>query len=56
MAIEITAVKCACTDCVCIVPVAQAIKRESRMFCSDLCADHHRDGAGCHHAGCECRG
>ncbi|WP_207537022.1 metallothionein [Sabulicella rubraurantiaca] len=49
-------VKCACSDCVCVVGTAKAIKRDGRFYCSDACADHHPDGAGCHHAGCECHG
>lgn len=49
-------VKCACSDCVCVVGAAKAIERDGRLYCSDACADHHPDGVGCHHAGCECHG
>jgi hypothetical protein len=56
MAAEITMVKCACGDCVCVVKTDQAVTREERLYCSDACADHHKDGVGCQHAGCACHG
>lgn len=49
-------VKCACPDCVCVVGTAKAVSRNGRLFCSDACADGHKDGAGCHHHGCGCHG
>nr|WP_279349676.1 metallothionein [Erythrobacter litoralis] len=49
-------VKCACADCVCIVGTDAAIQAEGRMFCSDSCANHHEDSAGCEHGGCPCHG
>ena len=56
MSVNLSMVKCACADCVCVVPVEGAVKREGRIYCSDACAEHHKDAAGCHHAGCTCHG
>ncbi|WP_343526211.1 metallothionein [Sphingomonas sp.] len=56
MAVTVEQVKCACADCVCIVPVGSAIEAEGRSFCSDSCAQHHAGGTGCDHAGCTCHG
>lgn len=56
MAPDVSMVKCACADCVCVVAVDKAVKREGRLYCGDACADHHKDGAGCAHAGCSCHG
>ncbi|HYZ33261.1 MAG TPA: metallothionein [Crenalkalicoccus sp.] len=56
MATDVSMVKCACADCVCVIPVDRAVRRDERLFCSDSCADHHRDGTGCGHAGCTCHG
>lgn len=49
-------VKCACTDCVCVVHVDKAVMREERAYCCDDCAEGHTSHAGCEHAGCTCRG
>ncbi|MEM7215247.1 MAG: metallothionein [Pseudomonadota bacterium] len=49
--------KCACSDCVCIVEIKDAIEKDDRNFCSEECANGHPDGAaGCGHKGCGCRG
>ena len=40
--------KCACTD--------QGLERDGRIYCGSTCADHHKSGAGCKHAGCVCHG
>ena len=56
MSETIEQVKCACADCVCIVGVDKGVKRDGRVYCNETCADHHKDGAGCHHAGCTCHG
>ncbi len=53
---DVTMVKCACADCVCVVKTDGAVEKEGRLFCSAECADHHKDGSGCHHAGCTCHG
>ena len=54
--IEVTQQKCACADCVCIVPVSEAVKKDERNFCSKACAEGHCEGSGCGHAGCACKG
>ena len=53
---DVTIVKCACDDCVCVVETKDAVKAEECLYCSPECAEHHKDGAGCHHAGCTCHG
>jgi len=49
-------VKCACEDCVCVVPVAKAVSRDGKAFCCEECAEGHPHHAGCEHAGCACHG
>lgn len=56
MAPTVDMMKCACSDCVCVVKVDTGIKRDGRLYCSDSCADHHKNGSGCEHAGCDCHG
>jgi hypothetical protein len=56
MSATVSMVKCACSDCICVVSVDKSIQRDGRIFCSDECADHHKGGSGCHHAGCTCHG
>ena len=38
MTVTIDRVKCACSDCVCVVGVDQGVKHEGRIYCSDECA------------------
>lgn len=54
--LEITQVKCACADCVCVVPTDKAIVKGGRYYCSDACADGHKTAQGCEHVGCSCHG
>jgi hypothetical protein len=56
MTVTVDRVKCACSDCVCIVGVDQGVKHDGRIYSSDECANHHAKGDGCHHAGCKCHG
>ncbi|WP_294212529.1 metallothionein [uncultured Sphingomonas sp.] len=56
MSVNVDMVKCACTDCVCIVSPKGAVQAEGRAYCSDNCANHHAQSAGCDHAGCPCHG
>ena len=51
-----TMVTCACADCVCVVKTEAAVEKEGRLYFSPGCADHHKDGSGCRHAGCTCHG
>lgn len=54
--VNVEMVKCACSDCVCIVNVSTAVTRNDRPYCCDECADGHKDHKGCEHAGCPCHG
>jgi hypothetical protein len=55
--VEITHVKCACADCVCIVPVDKGIPHDGKLYCSVECARHHHGKkTGCGHPGCNCHG
>ena len=54
--VTVDMVKCACSDCICVVATNRGIQKEGRIFCSSECADHHESGGGCHHAGCLCHG
>ena len=56
MTLTVELVKCACSDCVCVVEVKEGIQRDGHIYCSDAGADHHKSGAGCQHAGCMCHG
>lgn len=51
---EVDRVKCACSDCVCVIPPANAVERDGRLFCGDACANGHASGSGCGHVGCQC--
>jgi hypothetical protein len=53
---NVTQQKCACSDCVCIVEVKQAISKAERNYCSSACADGHPQESGCEHSGCACHG
>ncbi len=41
--------KCACIDCECKV-------QEGQTYCSDECATGHKQGVGCGHDHCGCKG
>lgn len=53
---DVTQQKCACADCVCIVDLNDAVKKDDRAYCSDACANGHQNGSGCGHKGCACDG
>ncbi len=47
--------KCACRhDCLCEVGQQGGLERQGQVYCSETCADGHRTGQGCGHAGCNC--
>lgn len=47
--------RCACPDCTCTVSPENAIERNGKHYCSQTCAEGHRDGTtGCGHSGCAC--
>ncbi|MDJ0730489.1 MAG: metallothionein [Crocosphaera sp.] len=50
----VTQMKCACSSCVCIVSIGDAIQKGGKYYCSDACANGHPSGSGCSHQGCEC--
>ncbi|MEO1089742.1 MAG: metallothionein [Pseudomonadota bacterium] len=54
--VEVTQVKCACTDCVCVVATDNAVVKDGRYYCCDACADGPNSREGCNHAGCKCHG
>ena len=54
--VTVTQQKCACSDCVCIVNIDDALQQDGKNYCSEACANHHEDGSGCGHTGCECHG
>lgn len=54
--VTVTQQKCACSDCVCIVNIDDAITKDDQNYCSDACANGHGAGSGCEHAGCDCSG
>ena len=54
--ITVTQQKCACADCVCIVSIAEALKKDNQNYCSEACANGHQSGSGCSHDGCKCCG
>jgi len=54
MTTTVTQMKCACTECLCIVSPEQAVEKDGKYFCSEVCAQGHAEAAGCGHPGCEC--
>lgn len=53
---DVNMIKCACADCVCVIPVDSAIEQNGKLFCGNSCAKGHVDGNGCGHVGCDCHG
>jgi hypothetical protein len=52
---SVTLMKCACDQCLCVVPVDSAIMVEDKPYCSSACAEGHKEGTkGCGHKGCNC--
>ncbi|MDJ0737983.1 MAG: metallothionein [Nostocaceae cyanobacterium] len=50
----VTMMKCACETCLCVVSVADAIKKGDKYYCSQGCAEGHKTIKGCGHSGCGC--
>lgn len=50
----VTAMKCACESCLCVVSLGDAIAKEGKYYCCEACADGHVDEKGCGHTGCNC--
>lgn len=50
-----TQVKCACSNCLCVVDLATAIEHENQYYCSAACAEGHRgNSTGCGDPACNC--
>lgn len=45
-----TAVRCSYQDCHCTFSLAEATRKDGRLFCSSGCAE----GTGCNHPDCAC--
>ncbi|MEM6848305.1 MAG: hypothetical protein AAF580_09560 [Pseudomonadota bacterium] len=43
-------------DCVSVVCLDNAIKKEPQNYCSEACSTGHVSDSGCDHSGCECCG
>jgi len=54
--VTVTQQKCACSDCVCVINISDALKKDGQNFCSEACANGHDSGSGCDHQGCKCCG
>lgn len=50
----ITQMKCACPSCLCIVDISNALQKNGQYFCSNACAEGHKNGESCCNNGCEC--
>lgn len=50
----ITQMKCACSSCLCIVDLSSALEKNGQYFCSNGCAEGHKNGEGCSVDGCGC--
>ncbi|MDE1466106.1 metallothionein [Spartinivicinus poritis] len=54
---EVVNAKCACKDCVCVFEVSKAVQKDNKYYCSDACADNHKNQSGCNHSCCDnCKG
>ncbi|MDE5075475.1 MAG: metallothionein [Trichodesmium sp. St5_bin2_1] len=54
---EVTLVKCACADCLCVVSISTAVKKDGSYYCSEECSNGHSSGVNsCSHNGCNCSG
>ncbi len=50
----VTSMKCACTPCLCIVSLTDAVTKDGKNYCSEGCATGHADNKGCTQNGCGC--
>ncbi len=49
-------VKCACSDCMCMVSTDKSVQKDGKAYCCEECASGHAHQAGCGHSGCDCHG
>jgi hypothetical protein len=50
----VTAMKCACESCLCIVSTEDAVEKDGKYYCGEACAKGHANGEACGHQGCGC--
>jgi len=50
----VTAMKCACESCLCVVSLEDAILKDNKYYCCEACANGHVSEQGCGHTGCTC--
>lgn len=53
---KVTQQKCACTDCVCVIAVTDAVTKGGKIYCSQACADGHPGHSACASESCGCKG
>ena len=46
---------CACAACQCEVIPTEKAEANGQVYCSNQCAEGHKDGHGCGHPGCDCQ-
>ena len=53
--IDVTKMKCACVDCLCVVNTSVAVIEGQSYYCSEECANGHpSDVTCCVNTGCNC--
>ena len=50
----VTAMKCACEKCLCVVSLEDAVTKDGKNYCCEACANGHPDDEGCEQTGCGC--
>ena len=50
----VTSMKCACENCLCVVSLEDAVKKDDKYYCCEACANGHANNKGCEQSGCGC--
>lgn len=50
----VTSMKCACSNCLCVVSLTDSVIKDDKHYCSEACAEGHVNQKGCNHKGCTC--
>lgn len=50
----VTAMKCACEKCLCVVSLEDAVTKDGKNYCCEACANGHPNDKGCEQTGCGC--
>lgn len=50
----VTAMKCACDQCLCVVSLEEAISKNGKYYCCEACANGHVNSQDCGNKGCSC--